>query len=94
MRNITAELSPEAFQDGMVQGMEKGMEKGMVQGRQEGACRLLFNLLQARFHSVPARVWEKCKAIDDIEVLNQLGVAVLHADSIEAFEAAVDRALE
>ncbi len=82
MRNITAELSPEAFQD------------GMVQGRQEGACRLLFNQLQARFHSVPARVWEKCKAIDDIEVLNQLGVAVLQADSIEAFEAAVDRALE
>ncbi len=94
MRNIAAELSPEAFQSGLTQGIEKGMEKGMTQGRQEGACRLLFNQLQAWFHSVPVRVWEKCKAIEDLEVLNQLGVAVLHADSIEAFEVAMDRVLE
>jgi predicted transposase/invertase (TIGR01784 family) len=98
MRNITAELSPEAFQDGMVQGIEKGiekgMEKGMVQGRQEALYNALASLLRARFTAVPTRVMQKCKAIDDSQLLNQLCVAVLHADSIEAFETAVDKALE
>ncbi len=102
MKSFVIDVAPEAYQKGILEGMEKGMErgmeKGMEKGRQEGgrdyALRLLLRFLERRFDVLPARLSAKIKSINDVDVLEALHAKVLDTESLESFEAYLDKVLE
>jgi hypothetical protein len=71
----------------MLGGVERlGMTKGIVQGKQE----LLLNQLQARFGKVPARLRRRLQAMQDPDVLTELGLRLLTVESLSDFEELLD----
>lgn len=97
MKSFAADFAPEAYQSGLDVGLEKGMEKGLEAGMEkglgEGIRNTLLNQTAARFGVIPVGLTAKLNTIKDIGTLNSLGLSILTAASLEAFEALVDKAL-
>ena len=89
MKSFAADFAPEAYQSGLDIGLEAGMEKGLG----EGIRNTLLNQTAARFGVIPVGLTSKLNTIKDIGTLNSLGLSILTAASLEAFEALVDKAL-
>jgi predicted transposase/invertase (TIGR01784 family) len=78
------------------QWMRQGREDGLVNGRQEGELKaartMLLNFASSKFEYVPVGFSQKIHAIKDIDVLNSLSHSLPRAESLEAFEALIDKA--
>ncbi|SMP83286.1 hypothetical protein SAMN06295888_1812 [Desulfonatronum zhilinae] len=78
------------------QWMRQGRDAGLVDGRQEGELKgvrtTLLNQAAAKFEYVPVGFSKKVHAIEDIDTLNSLSLSLLKADTLETFEALVDKA--
>jgi predicted transposase/invertase (TIGR01784 family) len=75
----------------MRQGEVVGVQKGMQEGELKGIRVTLLNQATAKFDYIPVGFSTKINAIKDIDTLNSLSIGLLKAESLEAFEALVDK---
>ncbi len=68
------------------------VQEGEKKGELKGIRTTLLNLATAKFGYVPVGFSSKINAIEDIDTLNALSIGLLKAESLEAFEALVDKA--
>ena len=61
------------------------------EGELKGVRTTLLNQSTAKFGYVPVGFSSKINAIEDIDTLNALSIGLLKAESLEAFEALVDK---
>ena len=71
------------FQLGFQLGFELGFELGFQQGFRRGKQTLLIRLLVAKFGELPQSVTEQIYGMTISEELDQLGVRLLTAESLE-----------
>ena len=83
IRNIMedSETYQELLQEGMAKGMAKGMQQGMQQGRMEGekarSRAILLKMGGKKFGPADADTEVAVNAIDDLDRLDRLAVALL-----------------
>ncbi|GAB6060669.1 Rpn family recombination-promoting nuclease/putative transposase [Desulfonatronum parangueonense] len=71
---------------------EISLKKGREEGELKAARTMLLNFASSKFEYVPVGFSQKIHAIDDIDVLNSLSHSLARAESLEAFEALVNKA--
>ncbi|WP_459937894.1 Rpn family recombination-promoting nuclease/putative transposase [Desulfonatronum parangueonense] len=71
---------------------EISLKKGREEGELKGIRTALLNFASSKFEYVPVGFSQKIHAIKDIDVLNSLSHSLARAESLEAFEALVDKA--
>lgn len=80
-RRRLKEVSP------MLTGSERlGITKGIVQGEQE----LLLKMVEGKFGKIPAHFRRRIRALKDPEVLTELGLRLLTAESLADLESALE----
>ena len=98
MQTFTEYFTAKAFEQGMLAGKAEGIAEGEARGEAKGEAtatrRLIVTLLGRRFDVPPVALAIRLKNIKDIDVLNALAATILQVESLEAFEALVDKALE
>lgn len=90
MQTFMERFSELAFERGMM----VGEAKGWAEGEATATRRLIVTLLGHRFDVVPVALAARLKNITDMDALATLATAILKVESLEAFEALVDKALE
>lgn len=97
MQTFMERLSELAYEKALIkgkaEGIAEGIEKGIAEGEVKAARNMLRTLLNTRFEVVPMALSARLENIHDVAALNGLAAAVLKTDSLEAFEALVDKAL-
>ena len=79
------------FQQGIEQGVEQGIEQGIEQGKHQTSIESTLNILTERFSNVDADALKpKLEAITDINRLKQLIVNAAIAESLNAFQEALN----
>ena len=71
------------IEEGIQQGLQQGREQAVQQGLQQGKRLLLIQLLATKFGALPESVTEQIQRMTADEELDQLGVRLLTADSLE-----------
>ena len=102
MQTFTEYFTAKAFEQGMLAGNAEGKAEGIAEGEARGEAkgeatatrRLIVTLLGRRFDAPPVALAIRLKNIKDIDALNALAATILQVESLEAFEALVDKALE
>ena len=69
--------------DWIEEGIQQGLEQGRQQERQQGKRLLLIQLLATKFGALPESVTEQIQGMTADEELDQLGIRLLTADSLE-----------
>ena len=89
-------MLPQGGQEIMNTLADQWMRQGEVVGEQKGELKgvrtTLLNQAAAKFEYVPVGFSQKINAIEDIGTLNSLSLGLLKSDTLEAFEALVDKA--
>jgi predicted transposase/invertase (TIGR01784 family) len=99
MPTIADVMRQEAFEQGLAQGMEQALEQGLEQGLERGLTQgiiqngreAVLEILEIRFERVPAPLTEQVQALDDPAFLKRLHRQALQVDSLEAFEALLEK---
>ena len=73
------EMIEKGIEKGIEQGIEQGIEKGLLRGRQE----VLLKQLKLKFGPVSDALASRVRAIEDIEVLDELAEKILTAERVE-----------
>lgn len=89
MQTFMERLSELAYEKALI----KGKAEGIAEGEVKAARNMLRTLLNTRFEVVPMALSARLENIHDVAALNGLAAAVLKTNSLEAFEALVDKAL-
>ena len=93
---IMQEILREGMEKGIAEGLELGMEKGREEGREEGlelgrleaSRRILLILTEKRFPELVSLAQEQSSSIQDVEVINNLIVAISSAQNeLEGYKA-------
>ena len=71
------------IEDGIQQGLEQEREQARQQGLQQGKQLILIQLLVIKFGELPQSVTEQIHGMTVHEELDQLGVRLLTAESLE-----------
>jgi hypothetical protein len=71
------------IEEGIQQGLEQERQQGLQQGLQQGKRLFLIRLLVAKFGELPQSVTEQIHGMTTEEELDQLGIRLLTADSLE-----------
>ena len=69
--------------DWIEEGIQQGLEQGRQQERQQGKRLLLIQLLATKFGELPQSVTEQIQGMTADEELDQLGIRLLTANSLE-----------
>ena len=69
--------------DWIEEGIQQGLEQGRQQERQQGKRLLLIQQLATKFGALPESVTEQIQRMTADEELDQLGIRLLTADSLE-----------
>ena len=69
--------------DWIEEGIQQGLEQGRQQERQQGKRLLLIQLLATKFGALPESVTEQINGMTADEELDQLGIRLLTANSLE-----------
>jgi hypothetical protein len=85
-------LADQWMRQGETVGEIRGVQKGRQEGKLEAARTMLLNFASSKFGYVPVGFSQKIHAIGDIDALNSLSHSLPRADTLEAFEALVDKA--
>ena len=85
-----AQLMQSMAEHYLQQGIEQGIEQGETRTKRED----ILKLLQLRFHSVPERLAEKIRILDNRDQLEVLFEKVATSDTLEELHAAVDASAE
>jgi predicted transposase YdaD len=75
-------------------GEQRGERKGREAGKLEGVRSTILDQVLAKFGNIPLGFTRRIDAIDDIGTLKGLSVSLIKAESLEAFEAFVDKAMK
>ncbi|GAB6059394.1 Rpn family recombination-promoting nuclease/putative transposase [Desulfonatronum parangueonense] len=78
--------------DQKVISLREGKLEGLREGELKAARTMLLNFASSKFGFVPVGFSQKIHAIEDIDVLNSLSHSLARAESLEAFEALVNKA--
>ncbi len=73
----------EGIQQGIQQGLEQERQQGLQQGLQQGKRLFLIQLLATKFGELPQSVTDQIHRMTTEEELDQLGVRLLTAESLE-----------
>ena len=73
----------EGIQQGLEQALEQARQQEREQGLQQGKRLLLIQQLMAKFGDLPQSVTEQIQGMTAEEELNQLGIRILTAESLE-----------
>ncbi len=71
--------------------MRRGMEQGIQQGLQAGMRRSILRALQKRFGDISAELEERLERVQSEEALQQLFDLAMEADTLSAFEQALEQ---
>jgi len=78
----------QGLEKGLEQGLEKGLEQGLEKGRLDGARRILLILTAKRFPTLAPLAQEQAARIQDLDVINNLIVAITSAQNeLERYKA-------
>jgi predicted transposase/invertase (TIGR01784 family) len=91
-KEIMNTLADQWMRQGETVGEIRGVQKGRQEGELKAARTMLLNLATAKFDYVPVGFSQKINAIEDMATLNALSLSLLKAESLEVFEALVDKA--
>ena len=69
--------------DWIEEGIQQGLERERQQERQQGKRLLLIRLLAAKFGELPQSVTDQIQGMTTNEELDQLGIHLLTAESLE-----------
>jgi hypothetical protein len=74
------------FEQGIEQGRTQGIEQGRAQGEKRGTIESILALLDMRFETNAVEALRPAlEAIDDLQVLRELLLAVPQSESLEVF---------
>ena len=71
------------IEQGRKQGIQKGIEQGMQQGIQQGKQSILIQLLDEKFGKIPESMKNQIREITDENLLDQLSLRILKANSLD-----------
>ena len=73
---------------------ELAEERGQVKGAKETCQQNIFDLLENRFGTVPEKLLETLKEINDLMALKQLLVQTISVNSLNEFQTLIDAELQ
>ena len=85
----------EIVQEGLQQGIQEGIQQGLQQGVQKGLVEAVLHLLRTRFDlsgSAVESLAMQLQKVSEAEVLRQLLVDAASTESMDEFQASLERA--
>ena len=81
--NFIADWIEEGIQQGLEQARQQERQQGLQQGLQQGKQLILIRLLATKFGELPQSVTDQIQEMTADEELDQLGIRLLTAESLE-----------
>jgi len=84
----------EIVQEGLQQGIQEGIQQGLQQGVQQGLVEAVLHLLRTRFDLLGSAVESlavQLQKVSEAEVLRQLLVDAASTESMDEFQASLER---